>query len=463
MTRFDDLDRGLAAFFDGEALAPAPTGLLDRVVEATAMRRSRPRWSAVTRQTQVHVGWRSIQWDGPVLRLVAVLLLLLALLGIGVTIGARWWELRPVLGGFERPIQLATSPSTRVVQLANGRTLVFGLVDPFASATAVGVVDPTTRRIHPAGRTHNTPDWVVPEADGTVVVFGSTVVEGQPRVTAERYDPTTGISTDIAGHALDPADPGAVHGPYPAPASMIEPFTTPDGRMVMINWDGVHLYDSRDGSELRMDPPFGAGTGVERAARLADGRVLIVEDFGDGMLTPNLPVRQRVAIFDPDEFTFNDLPPLPEARIGYTVTALPDGTALIAGGANAGADGTDATPMSTIWILDPGTGEYRVGGPLAVPRWFHSATLLADGHVLIAGGSLETIAGRMDDAWPLTPDATTELYDPTLGRSTPGPVMGAARVDPETAAFADGGVLVVGGSGDGPDLGATVGSAEFAR
>lgn len=46
MTRFTDLDHVLEAYFDGEVIAPAPDGLLETVLGATAKRRPQPAWRA---------------------------------------------------------------------------------------------------------------------------------------------------------------------------------------------------------------------------------------------------------------------------------------------------------------------------------------------------------------------------------------------------------------------------------
>ena len=46
MTRFDDLDRALTSYFDIEAAAPAPQGLLESAMSTTERRRPRPAWSA---------------------------------------------------------------------------------------------------------------------------------------------------------------------------------------------------------------------------------------------------------------------------------------------------------------------------------------------------------------------------------------------------------------------------------
>jgi hypothetical protein len=69
-------------------------------------------------------------------------------------------------------------------------------------------------------------------------------------------------------------------------------------------------------------------------------------------------------------------------RLGHTATLLRDGRVLVAGGWNS-PDGS----LSDTEIYNPATGKWSVTGSLAVVREHHAATLLADGTVLVAGGS----------------------------------------------------------------------------
>lgn len=434
MTRFDDLDRALVAFFEGETVAPAPSGLLDLVADATARKRPRPTWSAAVRQTRVAFGWDTIHWEGNVARLLLLGLLVLGAIGAAVVAGSAWWPPRPVLGVFTPPVPVAATAGSPIMRLPDGRTLIFAIVDG-RDAIGVGLFDPETGTIRPVGTTIATPEQVAVLPDGRVLVLGQGALHGSPWVSAEVFDPRSGSSILVG-------EPGGTN---------VVPIVLPDGRFVLFK-SGLlrtEIFDPADGSStITADPPF-AGY-VETAVRLADGRVLLVQDFNEGMGTPSAPVRQEVAIFDPQTLRYTSVAPLPAGRIGYSVTALPDGTLLLAGGAAARADATDATATSTAWRFDPATGAFVATGPMRQPRWMHRSALMADGRVLIIGGSLESIVGRMDDGMPLEPTRSTEIYDPATGRFEPGPDMTDARVTPSVETLADGSILVLGGFGTAP-------------
>jgi hypothetical protein len=89
-------------------------------------------------------------------------------------------------------------------------------------------------------------------------------------------------------------------------------------------------------------------------------------------------------------------------RAGHTATLLPDGRVLIAGGDNP------ATVLDTAEIYDPATGLFTPTGGMTTPRSGHSATLLADSKVLLAGGNGPGHA----------PVAAAELYDPSTATFT---------------------------------------------
>jgi Galactose oxidase, central domain len=122
-----------------------------------------------------------------------------------------------------------------------------------------------------------------------------------------------------------------------------------------------------------------------------------------------------------------------------------------------GTDHTGTTLTSTV-IYDPVSGA-SPGPDLLTPRERHTATLLPDGRVLIAGG-------RQPNATPPPPYIvlpSAEIYDPALNTITAvGSAMGDARFAHSDVLLDDGRTLVAGGSNDPNNPTATsLASADF--
>ncbi len=116
-------------------------------------------------------------------------------------------------------------------------------------------------------------------------------------------------------------------------------------------------------------------------------------------------------------------------RHDHTATLLPDGTVLVAGGESQ----RDDPPLRPAELFDSATGAWTRTGAPAIGRSHHTATLLLSGKVLIAGGRS---AGPLADA---------ELYDPATAEWTATGSLNSRRSHHTATLLPDGRVLVVGG------------------
>jgi Galactose oxidase, central domain/Kelch motif len=124
--------------------------------------------------------------------------------------------------------------------------------------------------------------------------------------------------------------------------------------------------------------------------------------------------------------------PLITARYYHTATLLPNGKVLVAGGnGSIGSGGI----LASAELYDPSTSTWRPTAPLGTRREFHTATLLPNGEVLVAGGNGP---GFLNSA---------ELYDPTSGTWSPTGSLITARYFHTATLLPNGKVLVAGGNG----------------
>jgi hypothetical protein len=175
------------------------------------------------------------------------------------------------------------------------------------------------------------------------------------------------------------------------------------------------------------------------ATLLREGRVLITGGFdipgGVGTASQSLASAE---LYDSSTGTFSPTGSMTTARSDQTATLLDDGRVLITGGQGS-TEGPDGTfNLSSAELYEPATGKFTATGSMMVARYDHTAALLADGRVLIAGDNFA--AAKEDRA---------ELYDPATGKFSPTGSMIWPGWYRTATMLADGRVLVAGGGESG--------------
>ena len=312
---------------------------------------------------------------------------------------------------------------------------------------------------------------VTPLADGRVLVTGGTVDGGQ-RQSAEIYDPVrrawtaaADMNTGREGHTATLLATGEVlvAGGYtgaertasaelydPASDTWTDTGSMAEGRFVHT---GTRLADGRvlvaggaDSGPLASAELFDPDTGTwsatgndlayarngHTATLLADGDVLVIAGSGtDPEVACASGGLLRTERYDPTTNMWQEARRLQfSARIGHTATLLPDGHVLLAGGQNC----NNQTLGITV-TYDPDADEWsRTATDLTTVRYDHATTLLPDGTVIATGGTTSGAAIR-----------AAETYDPITRAWASAAQMIIARRSHATALLPDGRLLAVAG------------------
>lgn len=288
-----------------------------------------------------------------------------------------------------------------VVALRDGQTLMTGgqrgeNFEP-AAFSSTYVFDPSTRRWSRSGLLNTARSGAAGVAlpDGRVLVAGGVFLDAAttPRIldSAELWDPGSGRRSRTGRLAEPRLDASAV--------------ALTDGRVLIVG--GIARREDaplEQASAEVYDPLSGqwSSAGTLEAARpgfvlvaLADGGALAAGGLGNRGLGERLPV-PTVERFDPVSNTWSAAADLPVAVAGAAAVRLADGLVLIAGGSarppvqiDPDAGTYKSGLIADAAIFDPETGTWLVIAPMPTPRAGASAVLLPDGSAVFAGGSSE--------------------------------------------------------------------------
>ncbi|MEO0651856.1 MAG: kelch repeat-containing protein, partial [Planctomycetota bacterium] len=288
------------------------------------------------------------------------------------------------------------------------------------------------------------------------VLLPSFNVGPTPLSLLDPFDPRVlGVGLDLFAFAavvpLDPLGDATVSFPLPAnpalagTALLAQAITLP-GTQTLV--DGV---SNRVSFVLAQPGDSHPALGDDVLARrwattipLDDGSVLVAGGLvpRGAAGTPGFAATDRVSRFDPETQTYSELSAgLPRAFGRSRSVTMADGRTLIAGGLDA--NGATATCV----VYDPASGQFTQVGSMQQPRVFHTLNALPDGRVLAAGGSSAFTPGHPIGHPAATAQfvASTELFNPSSGTWSAGPLLPVRTTMHEAATLAGGRVLLTGG------------------
>ena len=308
-----------------------------------------------------------------------------------------------------------------------GKVLVVGGVGASGKLASAELFDPasasfTTTSPLTTARTSHTATLL---PSGRILVAGGTGPDGQPLASAEVYNPATGMWSATSSLAT-------------ARSSHTTTLLS-DGRVLVAGGIGgggtplasAELYDPATGNwtaTASMGSPRSSHTATPLGDEISGGsdrRVLVAG--GSGVSGTTLASAE---LYNPQTGSWSSAGSLRTARTAHTAALVSNGRVTVAGGEGAGGK------LSSAEVFDPGTGAWSATGSLANARSSQPAAVLLDGRILNTGG-----VGSSGQ-----PLASSELYDPDLGgRWAATGALANARSGHTAMLLPDGDVLVAGG------------------
>lgn len=170
------------------------------------------------------------------------------------------------------------------------------------------------------------------------------------------------------------------------------------------------LYDPATGM-FTATGNMSTGRVYHSATLLMSGKVLIAGGSAVADLTTGVPL-DSLEIYDPATGTFTSpaASVMTDARFSHSAQLLNGGKVLLVGGI-----GVAGQKLGTAELYDPAStadNKVAVTGSMSTPRWLNTISPMADGSILVTGGSSGTISGNIPSSTYL---ASAEKYDPAAG------------------------------------------------
>ncbi len=354
----------------------------------------------------------------------------------------------PALGTWSATGSLATARASHTATLLpNGKVLIAGGGGSAGRLSSAELYDPAlgtwiaTGSLGTARFGHTA--TLLP--NGKVLVAGGSGSGSGPS-TAELYDPTLGtwsatgaLATQRNFHTATLLADGTV--------------LVAGGQIGTSDLSTSELYEPASGI-WNATGSLAAARSAHTATRLPNGKVLVA---GGGLLSTEL--------FDPALGAWSAADSLAGKPVGHTVTLLPAGKALVAGGFGVSGNVFDVA-LSSTEFFDSVLGAWNSAGSLVAARYYHTATLLPGGKVLVAGGvgledallssaelytpspNLSSLAASVGTLIPAFATATT-AYTDTVPNATTS-ITVTPTVEDRTATVTVNGASVASGTASGP-------------
>jgi hypothetical protein len=381
----------------------------------------------------------------------------------GTTITAVIWSVQENLGGTIDSTGLYTAPqgldgTFHVVATSQANSAVKGFAAVAVQLSQLAI-SPVTVSLPPSGAqtftasavglANNSVTWTVQEKGGGVIngagFYTAPSAVGFYHVIATSVEDTTvTASTEIT--VTTSSSGFTPTGSLQQARGFHTATLLPDGRVLVAGGankaSDPHCIGGIASAELYDASGSFAPTGTLNAPRYAhtaallqNGKVLVAGGFGDTTDCQDVGVQAQntAELYDPVTGSFIKTGNMGISRGEHTATVLTNGKVLIAGGGDQGSGGTGSASAE---LYDQSTGAFIPTGSMTVARFRHTATLLKNGKVLVVGGV------PVDSS---NPTATAEVYDPTTGSFTVTGSMTTAREEHTATLLANGKVLIVGG------------------